>query len=117
VRTTGVTVAFPHQFVKASVVELNVEVPQFKVVVVGAVEGFRVEGSKFDGVYEKPTMSTQAEPTHICVEPQATGALHVPLALHVRTPLPRQSLAPGVHTPVQAPETQAEATQAFPAPH
>jgi hypothetical protein len=44
---------------------------------------------------------THAEATH------ATGAPHVPVEEQVWMPLPEHCVAPGVHTPVQPPLTQA----------
>jgi hypothetical protein len=110
-------VELPHQLLNASVVELNVDVPQFRVVVAGAEAGLRADGRKFAGGYEKPTMSTHAPDAQTWLELHAAGALHTPLPLHVCTPLPKHCVAPGVHTPVHAPDTHAEDTQALALPH
>jgi hypothetical protein len=43
--------------------------------------------------------------------------LHVPFADQVWTPLPEHCVAPGTHTPVQPPDTQAELVHATAVPH
>ena len=48
---------------------------------------------------------------------QAVAAPHIPPELHVSTLLPEHCTAPGVHVPVQAPETHAEPEQATAEPH
>jgi hypothetical protein len=53
------------------------------------------------------TPLTHAEFEHAAAEP------HVPLALHVSTPLPEHCVAPGVHDPVHAPLTHAWFVQAL----
>jgi len=189
--TTGTGVAWPHQLPNASVVELNVETPQFKVVVSGVVvastpgpAGLKLLGTygnvpkQVDPVVSQPLaafpsqssvpppqaaqapavqvwavvqtavvqvvpqdafvsmgfsqpfaadpsqlrtvapQATQAPLVQVCVSAaQATAEPHWPLPLHVCTPLPEHCVVPGVHTPVQAPETHAEETHAVPVPH
>jgi hypothetical protein len=46
-----------------------------------------------------------------------TAELHWPVAEHVWTPLPEHCVAPGTHTPMHAPVTQADATHEEAAPH
>jgi hypothetical protein len=48
---------------------------------------------------------------------QATALPHSPVESHVSTPLPAHCVAPGVHTPVQAPPTHAWLTQGAAVPH
>lgn len=48
---------------------------------------------------------------------QGTGALHVPLALHVSTPLLEHCFVPGVQTPEHAPPTHAWLVHAAPSCH
>jgi hypothetical protein len=47
----------------------------------------------------------------------ATAVPHVPLGVHVCTPVPEHCVEPGTHDPVQAPPTHAEAVHATPVPH
>jgi hypothetical protein len=55
--------------------------------------------------------ATHAPPEQVCVVAvHAAAAPHWPLESQVCTPLPEHCFAPGVHTPVQAPLTQAEET-------
>lgn len=59
-----------------------------------------------------------APAVQVCVCAVHADALpHVPLALHVCTALPEHCVEPGVHTPVHAPETHADAVHVTPAPH
>lgn len=59
-----------------------------------------------------------APAVQVCVCAVHADALpHVPLAVHVWTALPAHCVEPGVHTPVHAPATHADAVQVTPAPH
>jgi hypothetical protein len=55
-------------------------------------------------------------PTHAWFV-QATGELHMPLPLHVSTPLPEHCTAPFEHDPEHTPETQVAPEQATAVPH
>jgi hypothetical protein len=98
--------------VHATVVQ---DVPQLAPVLMGFSQPFVVEPSQL----RKPVgQLAQAPPVHVCVfAPHAAAEPHAPLEPQVSTALPEHRVDDGTHTPVQPPDTHAEATHAEPEPH
>jgi hypothetical protein len=89
--------------------------PQLEPVLIGFSQPFVVDPSQL----RKPVGQLVHEPpVHVWVfAPHAAGEPHCPPELHVSTALPEHCVDAGTQTPVQPPETHAEATHAEPVPH
>lgn len=92
------------------------QAPQFAaLVLVFASQPFEGEPSQFS---MPPLHAVQAPFEHVSVvAAHATAVPHCPALEHVCVALPVHSVAPGVHTPVHAPEAHAEDTQGDAVPH